>query len=428
MNKSSFLKQAGFAFVVRILGACAGFLMALVIAKSLSPSESGVFFLGFAVLSVLGTLSTLGLTTAFVRFVGAYSADNNWSIVNGIVVKGLKATFLVSAVVMLLLFLFSSLINEMFFNKAGLGDVLSLLAFAIPFYAIYLIIGFAFQGLHKPIVSVFLQNISCQILVVAALVSFVLFDLRLNVASVAKVFMFSTLVTCCFAVYLWFSREESKIAADYSKTSELIGSAKPLWWMMLMGILVQWSGQLICGVFVSAEDLAFFSVAQRTAMLASFVLIAVNLVAAPRFAASAKQGEISVLRATSLFCSRIMLLFATPVLIVMLCVPHFFMGLFGEEYKQAAPLLQILIIGQFINVITGSVGFLLNMSGHEKDMRNVVFISGSLAVVLSLILIPLYGVTGAAIATAIALASQNLLAVYKVKQRLGFNTLNIFKF
>jgi O-antigen/teichoic acid export membrane protein len=123
-----------------------------------------------------------------------------------------------------------------------------------------------------------------------------------------------------------------------------------------------------------------------------------------------------------------MLLFATPVLIIMLCVPHFFMGLFGEEYKQAAPLLQILIIGQFINVITGSVGFLLNMSGHEKDMRNVVFISGSLAVVLSLILIPLYGVTGAAIATAIALASQNLLAVYKVKQRLGFNTLNIFKF
>jgi len=99
---------------------------------------------------------------------------------------------------------------------------------------------------------------------------------------------------------------------------------------------------------------------------------------------------------------------------------------FGEEYVQAAHLLQILIIGQFINVITGSVGYLLNMTGHEKDMRNVVFFSGPLALILGFVLTPLYGATGAAVATAIALASQNLLAVFMVKKRLGFNTLNLF--
>jgi O-antigen/teichoic acid export membrane protein len=103
------------------------------------------------------------------------------------------------------------------------------------------------------------------------------------------------------------------------------------------------------------------------------------------------------------------------------------MGLFGEEYVQAAHLLQILVVGQFINVITGSVGYLLNMSGHEKDMRNVVFFSGPLALGLGLFLTPIYGATGAAVATAIALASQNLIAVYMVKKRLGFNTLNLWK-
>ena len=111
----------------------------------------------------------------------------------------------------------------------------------------------------------------------------------------------------------------------------------------------------------------------------------------------------------------------------MLLFPEFLLGFFGAEYRQASLILQILVIGQFINVITGSVGFLLNMSGHEKDMRNVVFFSGPLSLGLGFFLTPIYGTTGAAIATAIALASQNLIAVYMVKKRLGFNTLNLIR-
>jgi O-antigen/teichoic acid export membrane protein len=195
---------------------------------------------------------------------------------------------------------------------------------------------------------------------------------------------------------------------------------------MLMGIVVQYSGQIISGLYLSSNDVAFFSVAQRMSMLTSFVLVAINFVAAPRFAASAKLGKTEELRNTSLFCSRIMIIMATPLVIFIFFYAEFLMGLFGDEYIQAASLLQILIIGQFINVITGSVGYLLNMTGHEKDMRNVVFLSGPLALVLCFVLTPIYGSTGTAISIAIAVASQNLFAAYIVKKRLGFNTLNVF--
>jgi O-antigen/teichoic acid export membrane protein len=427
MNKSSFFKQASLAFIFRIFGAGSSFLMTLVIARTLSPSESGLFFLAFVVFTIVANLSTLGLNTAFVRFVGAYSAEKNWGVVSGIVNKGLTACFFVSASVMVFLFVFSSFIGQIIFGKPELTNILAIIALAIPSYAIYLIVGFAFQGLQKPIISVFLQNILNQSLVIAFVLIFLFFNFDINTVTVTFIFTFSAIITSVLALALWFCRKEAKQEVDYSQTSELIESAKPLWLMMAMGILVQWSAQLIAGVYAPAADLAYFSVAQRTAMLTSFVLIAVNLVAAPRFAASARQGKVNELRTTSLFCSRIMILLATPVLIVMLCFPEFFMGLFGPEYIKGAPLLQILVIGQFINVVTGSVGFLLNMTGHEKDMRNVVFLSGPLAIVLCGILIPLYGVTGGAVATSIALASQNLLAVYIVKKRLGFNTLNIFK-
>jgi O-antigen/teichoic acid export membrane protein len=91
-------------------------------------------------------------------------------------------------------------------------------------------------------------------------------------------------------------------------------------------------------------------------------------------------------------------------------------------------LLRILAIGQFISVSSGSVAYLLNMTGHEKDMRNVLTVNAVLTIVLALILNPIYGAIGSAVASAIGIASTNLMAIGFVKKRLGFTTLSIFGF
>jgi len=87
--------------------------------------------------------------------------------------------------------------------------------------------------------------------------------------------------------------------------------------------------------------------------------------------------------------------------------------------------LRILAVGEFVNVISGSVGYLLQMTGKEKIFRNNVIISSMILVVLGPFVIPFWGVTGAALLTALAVATQNLLSVYQVKKELGFNTLDV---
>jgi O-antigen/teichoic acid export membrane protein len=158
-------------------------------------------------------------------------------------------------------------------------------------------------------------------------------------------FSCAAFVTVLIALAKWFLNNNLVVVADYSQTNALIISAKPTFSMMLMSILIQYSGQIILGVYLNASDVAYFSVVQRISMLTSFVLIAVNMVVAPRFAASAKLGRTEELRDTSLFCSRVMILMATPAVVFMFFYAEFLMGLFGEEYIQAANLLQILIIG-----------------------------------------------------------------------------------
>ncbi len=83
----------------------------------------------------------------------------------------------------------------------------------------------------------------------------------------------------------------------------------------------------------------------------------------------------------------------------------------------------MLAIGQFVNVATGSVGYLLMMSGNEKLMRNNVAFVAVMSVVLNALFVPIYGPFGAVIATAVCLASQNLIAAYMVRSRLGINTM-----
>jgi O-antigen/teichoic acid export membrane protein len=89
------------------------------------------------------------------------------------------------------------------------------------------------------------------------------------------------------------------------------------------------------------------------------------------------------IRNTALFSVRLLLVSAFPIIIFMLIFPSFLMSLFGDDFKQGALILQVLVLGQAVNVITGSVGYLLLMSGNERDLRFVTIFSGITVVVIT---------------------------------------------
>lgn len=158
-------------------------------------------------------------------------------------------------------------------------------------------------------------------------------------------------------------------------------------------------------------------------MLTSFILVAVNLVVAPKFAALKAKNDIDGIRRTAVLSVRLLVLSSMPMVVFILLMPEFVMGLFGEQFKQGSHLLQILVLGQAVNVITGSVGFLLTMSGNERDMRFVAIVSGLSMLFFAPIFTKLFGAIGAASVTSLCVSMQCLMAVFFVKKRLGFNTL-----
>jgi O-antigen/teichoic acid export membrane protein len=102
------------------------------------------------------------------------------------------------------------------------------------------------------------------------------------------------------------------------------------------------------------------------------------------------------------------------------------MGLFGPEFVAGSTVLMVLALGQLINVITGSVGFLLSMTGHERDLLKSTVIAAILMLILCAWLIPAYGMMGAAIAQTVSLSVQMFTNSWFVKRALGFMPMNIF--
>ena len=201
-------------------------------------------------------------------------------------------------------------------------------------------------------------------------------------------------------------------------TKDLLKSGSPLLIGALLQLVIQMSGTILLGVWADTTDVSLFSVSWRTAMLINLILLAVNASAQPKFAELYARRDMAALAATAHKATLLMTVCATPVFLVFLLAPAFVLGAFGGDFAAGGATLQILSIGQFVNVATGSVGVLLVMSGHERDYRNGQIAAACVVLILNFMLTPSHGAVGAAIATASALVVQNVLFGYLVWTRL----------
>jgi O-antigen/teichoic acid export membrane protein len=190
----------------------------------------------------------------------------------------------------------------------------------------------------------------------------------------------------------------------------------------LLGILYTVGPELrvlMLGSLGSTDDVGLFSVAMRGAELISLPLMVLNGVLAPIFASLYKQKDMTKLQNIVTKSAQAILIISTPLTVLLLIYGDWFLSLFGSDFKDADRILAILCIGTLFNALTGSVGLLLTMTGHEHfAMRSVVmcFITG---ILLNFALIPSFGATGAAIANVTTTVAVNALYSWWVYKLLG---------
>lgn len=417
-GRAATLIKLAFAAGAKLSAAFIAFGLTALVTRNMPNDEAGLFLLGFSLLAVLSQFFRLGLDNVVLRFIGAHGID---AVAQEKLNRGLL--WVVTAVIPITIIgcLFSQQIASYIFSKPDFGSVLFWLFPALPAMAVFMLLAMALQGRHRVIATTIFQNLGISALFVLGLGYLVLQQPDWVTAKVsAQIYTASAYVILLAALFIWFGQKGVAFKRHNYKDPELLSASSNLWIAANMQLATVWGGVLIAGAMVPAEDLALLSAAQRTAMLTSFVLMVVNMVAAPRYARMWKEGDLAGIKRLAKWSTRGMIAMVAPIIAIMLLLPEKVMGLFGEGYEQAAVMLMIMAVGQFINVATGSVGYLLNMSGHERDFRRVTLFVGPLTLVCAVVFTYYWGVAGAAIATALGVGVQNFAALIMVKKRLNF--------
>jgi O-antigen/teichoic acid export membrane protein len=176
---------------------------------------------------------------------------------------------------------------------------------------------------------------------------------------------------------------------------------------------------LLLGVLRESADVGTYNIALKTGAIITFLLTSINAIAGPRIAKMYRSGEDEQLQRMVTF---VVHLSFWPSLLggfVLMGISEPFLSLFGSEFTAAKWAMIIVIIGKLFSVGAGSVGYLANMTGNQDASAWVLGGSAAINVVLNLVLIPQFGIEGAAVSTALTTALQNLWLCWIVRRELG---------
>lgn len=399
------------------LGAALQFVFNIVVARSLGAKEAGTFFLAFTLLSITAMISRFGLDQSAVKFIAPLYTQKNFSALNGLKNLILKIILVSNLFLGLLLFIGSNTIAEKVFNDPGLGVQIKIVSFILPFFSLSFIFNEILRGLKKIKEAVFIKQVS----IYALSILFIVALSRYFNDKVAIISVLAASVLTATAGYILVRKFTPAIKPTPFNISILFRTSLPLLVVALSMQILEWSDVLILGAYRDSSEVGIYTVALRTGFIISFVLQAVNTISAPVFADLYSQGKLVQLGDLVKSLTRIMAAATLPVLLLFLLLPELILSIFGPEFREASVALVIIAIGQYINVALGSVGYLLSMTGHERPLALTVALVGFMNIVLNLILIPIYGFVGAAIATSVSIAVQNISLFIIVYKKLGIH-------
>lgn len=411
-KENEILSKGSSAFVFKIIGSFLGYLFLLLVTRTSGAEAWGIFALCMALLNITSILSRFGVDTALLRFVAQFKGKMEE--VKGIYFQGISLVLFLSILFSVLLFLFSDIVAELVFRKPHLTPYFKIISFGlVPFTIIHINVQ-TFRGLKKIKEFAFFQHVSkflFAIIFFLLLTKFYNFD---QFSAPVYAFTFAVVLVMIVSLLSIFKKFRGIQSKRIFTNKEIIRTSFPMMLSSSVLLLMAWSDTIMIGIFKAEVDVGIYNVALKLAMTTGIVLGAVNSIVAPKISETFNNDRMDEFRKLIKQSTRIIFFSTLPILIILFLFPEFLLSFFGTEFTIAKTTLLILLVGQVANAMSGSVGYILQMTGKEKVFQNILLLSLVCNVILNLLLIPSYGIEGAAIASAFSLLIWNLSSVYYI--------------
>jgi O-antigen/teichoic acid export membrane protein len=411
-------------------GVVLGMLSQVALARQLDTAGYGLYAYVLAAMNAVSIFGRLELDIAAVRFVGAYHATESWGLLRGFLHR-----------------------SRIWVNTAS--GSLALLAAAgilvarsrVPAeYVLPLLVGCAILPLASrlQLEAGFLQGLRriresqapFQLLRPAVLCITVLAvgasSLKLTVPAALALQMLATLSALVVSRRLMATRTPHEVsdARAIDDSREWIHTAGGLLVISLSQLMLSTQTDvLVVNSILGKEATALYSTASQLSVLISFAFTALILIVQPQIARLYAQKRLSDLQRLVGQVQLASLVTSLGVFLVLAIGGRWALGWFGKDFRAGYPVLLILGAGQIVLATIGAVsGYLLTMTGHQREASRVIAGTAVFNLVLTLILTPMFGIQGTALATTISVVARAVILAVIVPRMVGISLFTLPRF
>lgn len=413
-------RQSSVFLVGTVWNVVCSYLFKVYVSRVLGASAIGLYALGQSVVQILSTFSSLGLPKTLARWVAVYQGTGQEEKIRGLMAKAMAVVLCGTSILGALLFFGRNILAERVFGEPDLAHYLPWFAVLLPLAAMNGLVGEYLRGhqevARRTLISQFIQ------LPLWILVTFGLFSFGWRLEGYVGAEILASLVALTLLGRLALRRTPAAgPSAPFLPRLEpdVRSYAGTMMGLNLVSFLGHRFDIILIGILLTSDQVGIYSIAVAAASFVPTLLMAVNSIFGPIISDLHTRGEREILARLFQTTTKWIFGFTFPLVAVLLGFAPALMGVFGAEFRSGGPVLALLALGHLINVGTGSVGNLLVMSGHQKlELRSSLVIT-ALTLTLHLLLIPRWGILGAAIALATSLGCANLLRLFLVRRYLG---------
>lgn len=397
----------------------------LLLARKLGPAGYGVYTYVLTIVTFLSIPAQFGLPALVVRETAKAEARADWSTMRGLwrwadSIGGLVALLLISAGA-LAAFALQEQIPPAHMSTFLWGLV------TVPLLVLGNLRTASLRGLRLVACGQFVDSLVRPATFLALLLMIILGVS----APMTPAFAMACNAVACFMALLCASALLNRLSpsglrvdtAEVSDPNRWLKSTLPLGVIASMGLINQQVDILMLGWFVSLDEVGVYRVAVQGANLVSLGLVVANAVAMPFYARLYETRDMRRFQRLATMSARVMLALAVLPAICFFAYGKFFLSfVFGPEFQVAYVPLVVLAGGHLIHAGFGTVGPLLNMAGFEKITMRIIIVAASSNVLMNTMLIPVWGINGAAIGTTLTLLLWNFLLWRAAREKLGVDS------
>ena len=413
-------------FAGTMFSAGAGYVFKVYLARVLGAEALGLYALGMTIIGFVGVFKGFGLPQAAVRFVASYNATSRYEELRAFIFRAVGLLLAANALLGVLVIIVGPWVAEHLYHAPALSPYLGLFALIMIFGTLTTFFGQVLQGYKDVSRRTVINNFIGSPVVMTFTVILVTLGMGLRGYILAQVLCAVTILTLMLAA-VWNSTPPAARTLSFQLPPfprEVISFSAAVYGIDFLRFLLSQSDKVLIGMFLGPREVGIYAVSIAIVMYVAIVLQSVNQIFSPTIAELHSSGQHALLGRLFQTLTKWIIGLTLPVASVVIIFARPIMSMFGRDFESGWPILIVGTLGQLVSCGVGSVGFLLLMSGNQNRLIRVQMVMTVVMVGLGLLLIPHWGIFGAAVAAAITTAGTNLWNLQQVRSALRLSPYN----